>query len=534
MEVTADLLRTAAQQLELGQSDLAERTLSAELGGPTCEGGVSHLLGLSYMRMGNLRAAATWFGDAIEAEPDNPVHHNDLGVAFFHMGRPWHAHAAFGRAIRIASNFSDAQENLTHLAPRINRSNVSLHEGLRALERGDLDQANVQANQCLSETPDQPNAQCILAKIALARNNRTEALEAIERALTEHPDFPEALALLDQASLGAATPIIALPNWRLRPPRVAKERPLVSVTLAAYNHAQFVKAAVESVLAQTYSPLEIIIADDASTDASASIIECCLARYEGPHRVRFIRRPSNLGSRGRNNWVELYRQTTGRFVVQFAGDDVMQPDMVECMVQVWRTGGVSLVAVNANYVDAQSNSLGRTHRDPQAADNDSLVALARDGTNHCVFGAGMGCDREVYETFPFSPNTPARVLGTIDIMFPFYAGLLNGCASIPTPLMQYRVHGAQTSLAVAHERAAGELSQLIVEERIWEGHLAHAIFMRETLDKLTRLAPARFGPLGKELEPALANQTFIMAKRQVEARHRLFYGHGIWDMAGGK
>nr|VFJ75054.1 MAG: Glycosyl transferase family 2 [Candidatus Kentron sp. FW] len=52
----------------------------------------------------------------------------------------------------------------------------------------------------------------------------------------------------------------------------AKKSPLVSVIISCYNHARFVAEAVESVLGQSHSPVEIIVVDDGSTDDSARVI----------------------------------------------------------------------------------------------------------------------------------------------------------------------------------------------------------------------------------------------------------------------
>ena len=49
--------------------------------------------------------------------------------------------------------------------------------------------------------------------------------------------------------------------------------PLVSVICLCYNHAQFVEEALASVLAQTYSAIELIIVDDASTDEGVAVIQ---------------------------------------------------------------------------------------------------------------------------------------------------------------------------------------------------------------------------------------------------------------------
>ena len=49
--------------------------------------------------------------------------------------------------------------------------------------------------------------------------------------------------------------------------------PVVSVLMTSYNHEIFIREAIESVLAQSFTDLELVIVDDASTDSSFSIIE---------------------------------------------------------------------------------------------------------------------------------------------------------------------------------------------------------------------------------------------------------------------
>lgn len=52
--------------------------------------------------------------------------------------------------------------------------------------------------------------------------------------------------------------------------------PLVSVCLIAYNQEKYVEKAIDSIFAQTYSPLEIILSDDCSTDNTLIIIKALL------------------------------------------------------------------------------------------------------------------------------------------------------------------------------------------------------------------------------------------------------------------
>ena len=81
-------------------------------------------------------------------------------------------------------------------------------------------------------------------------------------------------------------------------------QPLISVLIPAYNHARFVRAALDSVLQQSWSNLELIVIDDASPDATWQVLQECT-----DPRVRLLRNESNLGSHGTLN-AALHQQTS--------------------------------------------------------------------------------------------------------------------------------------------------------------------------------------------------------------------------------
>ena len=56
-------------------------------------------------------------------------------------------------------------------------------------------------------------------------------------------------------------------------PSTLSERPLVSIVITNYNYGRYLRAAIDSALAQTYAPIEVIAVDDGSTDGSREIIE---------------------------------------------------------------------------------------------------------------------------------------------------------------------------------------------------------------------------------------------------------------------
>jgi glycosyltransferase involved in cell wall biosynthesis len=103
------------------------------------------------------------------------------------------------------------------------------------------------------------------------------------------------------------------------------QTPLVTVICLSYNHAEFVIEALESVLHQTHNNVELIIADDFSTDNSVEIIEQWLKQHP---QIPFIVNVENLGNTKTFN--KCLKIAKGAFLIDLAADDVLNPD---CIVQ---------------------------------------------------------------------------------------------------------------------------------------------------------------------------------------------------------
>ncbi len=287
--------------------------------------------------------------------------------------------------------------------------------------------------------------------------------------------------------------------------------PMVSIVFVTYKHEKFASAAVRSVLTQTYAPVEIIIVDDASPDATADIIAAELATHPDRSDIRFIRNLENLGAFG--SWRKGLSLAKGEFIVMCAGDDVMLPMMVERMVEVWQRKEVSLVTANVLYIDEDTNELNRYYKDLGADYDDTFETLARDGANATCFGAAMGFERKLYEEFGYPPE----YLTTEDVMLPFYAYLARGACFIPQPLLKYRVHSHNSSLSLQWERAS-QVDRLVIEAEIYYVHLAHSLLMATELERVSQKDPVRLGELAGRIKPLLAIQTAEMARKLVEAR----------------
>jgi glycosyltransferase involved in cell wall biosynthesis len=126
-------------------------------------------------------------------------------------------------------------------------------------------------------------------------------------------------------------------------------RPRVSIICLCYNHRQFLVEAMESVMAQTYTNLQIIVVDDCSTDGSGEVIQDLGRKYP---QLEVMLLPSNLGNCKAFN--AAWQRADGDLVIDFATDDVMIPVRVERQVEFFLTQEphVGVVFTDATYIDA--------------------------------------------------------------------------------------------------------------------------------------------------------------------------------------
>jgi glycosyltransferase involved in cell wall biosynthesis len=107
---------------------------------------------------------------------------------------------------------------------------------------------------------------------------------------------------------------------------------LVSVIIPTYNRAHLLPRAIGSALRQTYSNLELIVVDDASTDETAEIV-----KTTGDARVRYVRHEENRGGgAARNTGIRLAR---GEFLAFLDSDDEWLPEKVAHQLHALRGHG---------------------------------------------------------------------------------------------------------------------------------------------------------------------------------------------------
>ncbi len=135
------------------------------------------------------------------------------------------------------------------------------------------------------------------------------------------------------------------------PEEVVREKKwLVSVVVPTYNRAELVERAVQSVLSQTYSDLEVIIVDDASTDDTGVRIK---ALQDIDHRVQYIRHGRNRGAQAaRNTGIQAAK---GEYLAFLDSDNEWLNEKLQRQVDLFSNQDVSLGAVYCGFCRVSAN-----------------------------------------------------------------------------------------------------------------------------------------------------------------------------------
>jgi glycosyltransferase involved in cell wall biosynthesis len=126
-----------------------------------------------------------------------------------------------------------------------------------------------------------------------------------------------------------------------------------SIGMPVFNGENFVAQAIASILDQTYSNFELIVSDNASTDATQEI---CLKFAQQDSRIRYIRNARNLGADP--NYNAVFRQASGTFFKWAAHDDVLAPTFLErCVTALKENPDAVLVQSLVRQIDESGRTL---------------------------------------------------------------------------------------------------------------------------------------------------------------------------------
>lgn len=223
------------------------------------------------------------------------------------------------------------------------------------------------------------------------------------------------------------------------------ENPLISFVLVSFNQEKFIREAVEGALSQTYSPLEIIISDDASKDGTFEIASELVANYRGPHKVRLNRNTNNLGMGA--HITHLMTMCSGQLIVGAAGDDISFPERTAVIYEAWESTGRQATSIFSSYITISSEGkelgLGGTRGDA----SDSTLYRAQQGSLAgflsknwpVVVGCTHAWSPKLFEYFG-SLNSDLE-----DLVLSFRSLAIGEILYVNQPLIKYRRHGSNVS-----------------------------------------------------------------------------------------
>ena len=150
--------------------------------------------------------------------------------------------------------------------------------------------------------------------------------------------------------------------------------PLVSVICLCYNHEKYVEEALESVINQSYTNIELIIIDDCSTDNSKKVIEKWLLKHP---TITFISNKRNLGNT--TSFNKAVKFSKGEYIIDLATDDILLKDCVATQVETFKNSAyknLGIVYGNVSIIDENNNFITNYYTEedfPQSGDIYKMV-----------------------------------------------------------------------------------------------------------------------------------------------------------------
>lgn len=209
-------------------------------------------------------------------------------------------------------------------------------------------------------------------------------------------------------------------------------KPSLTVLVLGFNQERFVKKAVQSAFDQTFTPLEIILSDDASSDGTFRIMQQMAAAYRGPHEVQCRCNPTNLGTNAHLNTLNDIAKSDR--VMCIAGDDIALPERAGRVVAAFDERDAWLIHSDADAINSSGQIVesrefdAATLRHPYRLEE---VALSQG----LYLGATVAFHRDLFRKYGPLPETPAYE----DLVLGFRAALEDRIVYLDEVLIQYRV-----------------------------------------------------------------------------------------------
>lgn len=270
--------------------------------------------------------------------------------------------------------------------------------------------------------------------------------------------------------------------------------PLVSIVVPTFNQDAYLAEAIESLLAQDYAHVEVVVVDDGSTDGTAGILD----RYRD--RIVTERQPNGGQSAALNRGFSL---STGDVVSYLNSDDILRPAAARLAVEAFEAAPeAAFVYGDFELIDKRS----RVYRTVRTVESEFADMVAQFIT---VAGPGGFFRRSALDR---AGGWDSQFRQNPDVDFLFRLGLMGTFVRVPAVMAAFRVHGGSQTYQVPSVERAEE--PLVIVERF---------FARSDVpDAVRRRQPA-----------SVAAAHVLAARQHLRARRwRLFGTHAMAAIRG--
>ncbi|MDP4001885.1 glycosyltransferase [Methylobacterium sp. NEAU K] len=299
----------------------------------------------------------------------------------------------------------------------------------------------------------------------------------------------------------------------------------VSVVIATYNGSVFIRSQLESVISQSFKPLEVIISDDGSTDDTLAIVRSVASHCDIPIIIKV--NAVNLGFR--DNFLAASLDAKGDFIAFCDQDDIWDLTKLECAAAYFCNKNISLIVHSAASLE---QSTGRLVKFSQGIRQAGIKPPLSYDPWLTFFGFSIVFRRELL----YLADINARFTDFIapkekiahDRWIMFLGQVVGETAELDLPLVKYRQHAANLFGDGRRGRKANAQKPI----QVFDDYISATSGMIDVIRDLPHDTVADF-PL---FDRAKALHFFQRALRQLECRRGVYVtrhrGLALWSVIG--
>ena len=256
-------------------------------------------------------------------------------------------------------------------------------------------------------------------------------------------------------------------------------KPMVTVAIPTFNRINYLKEAIESVLTQTVQDIEILIADNASTDGTEGMVRKIA---DADSRIVYFRHSHNIGQIG--NWNFCLEKARGEYFLMLSDDDIMEKESIARLLSGFEDPQVTLVYSKVLFIDSYSQPFGL-----------SKAALQLEAGGDFILGS-LSHGREIYPSATMHRTDTAKRVGgypdigtTTDLAIRLRIAQEGKVKFVNIPLVRYRIHNS--ALSNSGDKVASSFEQFLAwiakeENPLYEYRRQALRFSVKYIEKLAR------------------------------------------------